>query len=222
MCKINLFKTAVILAGGKSSRMGFDKQLIKKESIYLTQYLIDCLNTEFEEVILISNKKDIYKNFKNVKIFEDINKNIGPLEGFRIGLRESIGEYVFFWACDMPNLNLDLIKNMKELILKNKAQACFFKINETIQPFCSFVRKDAYELIENRINTQKRDLKSFFELLNYVYIKENNSADFFENLNTQNDLKNWENRKVGEKPDLIIKILEYKSGNNERSIWKKN
>ena len=43
--------TAIIIAGGKSSRMGFDKQLIKIGDNYLMDIIIDNLNKTFEEIM---------------------------------------------------------------------------------------------------------------------------------------------------------------------------
>ena len=58
------FKTAIILAGGKSSRMGFDKQLLFINEKRLI-YSIACnLEKHFEDIIIISNKIELYKDSK--------------------------------------------------------------------------------------------------------------------------------------------------------------
>ena len=71
----NKLKTAVILAGGRSTRMGFDKQLIKIDDRFLIEILVEKLSHEFDEIIIISNDHSVYSNMKfesNVIIEKDI------------------------------------------------------------------------------------------------------------------------------------------------------
>ena len=68
---MSLANTAIILAGGKSSRMGFDKQLIKIKDINITEYLVEMLNPIFKNIIVVTNKPELYRD-KNIVIAEDI------------------------------------------------------------------------------------------------------------------------------------------------------
>lgn len=54
------FGTAIILAGGKSSRMGFDKQFLKLDERRLMDSLIHKLESEFDEIIIVTNKPEYY------------------------------------------------------------------------------------------------------------------------------------------------------------------
>ncbi|AOR24763.1 molybdenum cofactor guanylyltransferase [Clostridium taeniosporum] len=185
------FKTAVILAGGKSSRMGFDKQFLKINEKRLINVLIDTLKKEFEEIIIVTNKKNEYKDFL-CKIVCDEIKEKGPLSGIHVGLKESSSKYVYFIACDMPNINLNYIKFMKEKIENLNIDACITKINNNIQPFNGFYSKNIIKYIEEIVFTDK---KSLFYLVNNVktlYIQEHEARRYDKNLNMFINLNNYE------------------------------
>lgn len=61
---VEVFKTAVILAGGKSSRMGFDKQFLRINKVRIMEKLIHELSKEFEDIIIVTNKPEEYKKME--------------------------------------------------------------------------------------------------------------------------------------------------------------
>lgn len=188
---MNRFKTAVILAGGKSSRMKFDKQFLNIKGVRLIDYLIDKLKLEFEEIIIVTNKKEFYKDYK-IKIVSDEIKDKGPLSGIHIGLKEASSEYVYFIACDMPIVNLEYINYMKNII--TDADACVTKSQNHIEPLNSFYNKSIINKIEEYIDNDRRSLFSFINSIDSMYIDEGKAREFspnwdmFKNLNTQEDL----------------------------------
>ena len=54
--------TAIILAGGKSSRMGFDKQFLVTNEKRLILDIAKKLKKHFKEIIIVTNKKEYYKD----------------------------------------------------------------------------------------------------------------------------------------------------------------
>lgn len=102
------FGTAIILAGGKSSRMGFDKQFLKIDKRRLMFSIINKLNKEFDEIIIVTNKPDHYIGLSH-KITRDILRDKGPLGGIHAGLMQASSKYSLVIACDMPNINLSYI-----------------------------------------------------------------------------------------------------------------
>lgn len=192
------FGTAIILAGGKSSRMGFDKQFLKLDQRRLMDSMIHKLSKEFEEIIIVTNKPDQYLGLSH-KITEDIIENMGPLAGIHAGLSISSSQYALVVACDMPNLNMEYIKYMKDQIGNH---GCTTRYGSSLEPFISFYSKDIIGNIEEYLSSNRRSMHSFIGTIEFNYIEENIARQFspnwdmFLNLNTRDDLnefvgKNW-------------------------------
>ncbi|MBC8590987.1 molybdenum cofactor guanylyltransferase [Wansuia hejianensis] len=187
------FGTAIILAGGKSSRMGFDKQFLKIEERRLIDSIINKLKQEFQEIIIVTNKPEHYIGLGH-KITKDILKDKGPLGGIHAGLSISSSKYALVVACDMPNVNIEYIKHMKEHMGE---QGCYTKIGELVEPFCSFYSKDIIKDIERYLETGRRSTCRLVERLHMNYIEESKAREFspnwdmFLNLNTKEDLNNY-------------------------------
>ncbi|MBC2582350.1 molybdenum cofactor guanylyltransferase [Clostridium sp. DJ247] len=193
---MEIFKTAVILAGGKSSRMGFDKQFLKLDEKFLMDIVIGELQKEFSEIIVVTNKVEIYKDTP-YKVICDKIKNKGPLSGIHVGLKASSSKYVYFIACDMPNVNIEYIRYMKEKIRNIDVGACITKEGDKIEPLNGFYSKSIIKDIEYLFLKDKRAIISLIERVNTYYIEEkaariySSNWDMFLNLNTKEDLKNY-------------------------------
>ena len=142
------FGTAIILAGGKSSRMGFDKQFLKLDHRRLMDSMIHKLSKEFEEIIIVTNKPDQYIGLSH-KITGDIIEDMGPLGGIHAGLSITSSEYSLVVACDMPNINMDYIRYMKNHIGNH---GCTTRYGSSLEPFISFYSKNVISNIEEYLN----------------------------------------------------------------------
>lgn len=193
---MELFKTAVIMAGGKSSRMGFDKQFLSIYNERIINYLINELRKEFEEIIIVTNKVEEYKEY-DVKLLSDEIKEKGPLSGLHIGLKASSSKYTYFIACDMPNLDMDYIRFMKERIGNLDIDACVTKTGKNIEPFNAFYSGSLINYIEKLLMKEFNSLSYLIKSINTFYIKEKEAREFspdlsmFFNLNTIEDVENY-------------------------------
>lgn len=195
---MELFKTAVILAGGKSSRMGFDKQFLKIKDNRLMDMLINEIKKEFRDIIIVTNKPEEYEGvYSECRIFSDEIKEKGPLSGIHIGLKKSESKYAYFIACDMPRINVEYIKYMKTKLIRTKADACVTEEENRIQPFNAFYSKEIFCKIERLIEEDKRSIRALINVVNTHFVKENEvrkynkEFDMFFNLNTQDDVKKF-------------------------------
>ncbi len=92
--------TGIILAGGKSSRMGTEKGLIIYKNKPFVEHIIEAMSPLVDNIIIISNNK-AYESF-GFKCYEDLIKNTGPLAGIYTGLRYSKTDYNLIVSCDIP------------------------------------------------------------------------------------------------------------------------
>ncbi|MCR5388049.1 MAG: molybdopterin-guanine dinucleotide biosynthesis protein B [Lachnospiraceae bacterium] len=104
----------LLLAGGKSTRMGRSKALLKYKGIPFWRKIAGVLD-EFSEVFIsISNEEDeaVYEGFDTIR---DQTDRIGPIGGLKAAF--STGRYSSFFvcACDMPDMNNEFVKYMIDL-----------------------------------------------------------------------------------------------------------
>jgi molybdopterin-guanine dinucleotide biosynthesis protein A len=99
--------TGVILAGGKSTRMGRSKARLPFEGQMLIEFIHRRLQEVFNNVALSVNQEDTFPEIVAPKIV-DLHEEIGPMGGIASALETE--DRIFCVACDMPFLNVDLIR----------------------------------------------------------------------------------------------------------------
>ncbi|HAE61443.1 MAG TPA: molybdenum cofactor guanylyltransferase [Eubacteriaceae bacterium] len=190
------FGCAIVLAGGNSQRMGFDKQKIILHNNRLMDRITEMLAEEFEQIIIVTNVPDIYKNSPYI-ITKDEIKNMGPLGGIYSGLKKASSLYSYVIACDMPVINMEYIHMMKERITIRKPQACVARYKEWIEPFNAFYSSAQIEKIEECLGRGERSVYNCLKGCDVLYIEESDARkfspnwDMFYNLNTRGELASY-------------------------------
>ncbi|KUG25023.1 molybdopterin-guanine dinucleotide biosynthesis protein moba [hydrocarbon metagenome] len=112
----------IILSGGRSSRMGEDKALLKVGTKTIIEIMIDKLKPFCNEIIISADNVEKYSKF-GYKVVPDKFKNSGPLAGIYSSLLESNTERNFVISCDLPLVSQNVIEKIintnsdKEIIL---------------------------------------------------------------------------------------------------------
>ncbi len=101
--------TGIVLAGGKSSRMGVNKSLLKVGNQTTIERTLSLMKKLFKNVILISNNINEYESL-NINVYEDVYPGLGPLSGIHSGLIHSSTRKNFIISCDLPFMNEEMIK----------------------------------------------------------------------------------------------------------------
>jgi len=146
--------TAIILAGGKSSRMGQDKGLLFHRGKRMTEHVIDACR-QFTTTILISTSNDAYEVF-GYPLVADNFKEIGPIGGIQAALTASETENNIFCPCDMPEIHPSIFDKILQKIKENQAVVAV-RDDGKLFPVLGYYRKSALEIIEKQI--QKGDFK---------------------------------------------------------------
>ena len=93
--------TAVILAGGKSRRMGRDKTLLSFQGQSLVQRAVDRFSAVFENVLLSVGDAEKYPALREIAV-ADVYPGRGPMAGLHASLTHTEDDGVFLVAADMP------------------------------------------------------------------------------------------------------------------------
>ncbi|MCK5729950.1 MAG: molybdenum cofactor guanylyltransferase [Draconibacterium sp.] len=100
--------TGIILAGGKSKRMGADKALLKTNGKTLLEQSIELIQP-FCNTILISSNNSKHKIFGH-KIIHDEISNCGPIGGIYSCLKKSETDWNFVLSVDSVFVESEFIK----------------------------------------------------------------------------------------------------------------
>ncbi|MDD5712272.1 MAG: molybdenum cofactor guanylyltransferase [Smithellaceae bacterium] len=103
--------TGIILAGGKSSRLGKDKAFLEINGKSLIDRTVKVFRGIFSEIIIVANKPHSFLE-PGVEIVTDIYPGKGALGGIYSGLFFARNERAFVAPCDMPFLNEAFIQFM--------------------------------------------------------------------------------------------------------------
>ena len=146
--------TGIILSGGKSTRMGENKSLLKIGNITIIENVTNMMISLFQDVTIITNEPELYK-FLNIKIHEDIYKNVGPIAGIHSGLVHSKTEKNFIISCDIPLMNVVMIQSIIEY--PSDKQITVPKADGFIQQLCGVYNKSLIPIIEKIIENDRTE-----------------------------------------------------------------
>lgn len=102
--------TGVVLAGGKSRRMGEDKRFLTVGEETLLTRTTSVMARLFPEVLVIIAQDSPPLTVSECTVHRDLIADCGSLGGLYTGLAKASGERVFVVACDMPFLNPGMIR----------------------------------------------------------------------------------------------------------------
>lgn len=197
-----MFQTAVILAGGRSRRMGFDKQLLEIDHShkYLAVYLAEKLLDEFQEVLVVTNTPELYEGIP-VRTCSDIYPGKGPISGIHSAFCHCDSEFIFAMACDMTQFSPEYARYQAERMAHEKTEACVTLVGEKMEPFHGFYNRCLLEPMEQRLKIQKTSITQFLREHHITAIAEEEMRLYaepeklFRNLNTPQEYKKFSEHK---------------------------
>ncbi|MDN5344549.1 MAG: molybdenum cofactor guanylyltransferase [Clostridia bacterium] len=181
----------VVLAGGKSTRMGTNKALLPlgRESMLAT--IVAALRPLFPEVIVVTNTPDLYRDWQ-VRLVTDVIPGRGPLSGFHAGLLASPWWHNFVVACDMPFLDPAFIEHL--LGQARGYDAVVPRRGEYLQPLHAVYSRSCLPAIEACLQQGDYQAFAFYPHVKVRYIDIDRLQGFtdlervFFNINTPADL----------------------------------
>ncbi len=103
--------TGIILAGGKSTRMGQDKAFVEMGSRPLIERVLERVQPVVAETIVVTNNLQPYVHLP-ARLVPDVVTGRGPLVGIYSGLQAARHDLAIVVACDMPFIRPDLLRFM--------------------------------------------------------------------------------------------------------------
>ncbi|MFZ4858526.1 MAG: molybdenum cofactor guanylyltransferase [Desulfuromonadaceae bacterium] len=206
--------TAVILAGGPSSRMKSNKALLPYRGGRFIDAIYRLLRSIFTDVIVVTNNPEQY-DFLPCNKVPDIYKGMGVLAGIHSGLYHSSNPAIFAVACDMPYLKEGLIRYMA-----SRADACGVLIPESpggLEPLHAFYGKECLAAMEAALLNGQKRIVSFFDSAAVSTVHAEQIAYFdpafasFININTPDDYYGMRNREQHSRTNTAIEEFSIKA-----------
>jgi len=161
--------SAVILAGGKSSRMGKNKLLLPLGDSTIIGTLLATLSQLFGECVLVTDRPDAYRDWP-VKITADLicgpEKN--SLTGIHAGLSIASNPYSFVVAGDMPFVEPELLTRLAAL--SGKEDVIIPRQGEHFQPLSAIYHKNCLPHIEELLARQHYKILDFFHAVRVRHV----------------------------------------------------
>ncbi len=178
--------SVILLAGGRSSRMGSDKRLKYIETKPLIVHSISLADALSDDVIISSN--DYLDYFGSHRVVFDNEKWGGPLAALDSCLEKTKNETILILTCDMPFLSKSLLAYMIEHH-REGSLGCFIK-NDDPYPFPMIISGKLTSKIKEQVATGKRSMKSIIENLpfNPIDFPAWASINTMKNINSPEDL----------------------------------
>jgi molybdopterin-guanine dinucleotide biosynthesis protein A len=184
--------SGIVLAGGQSSRLGIDKSFINVNGQSLIERIVAKLTRLSDDVIIVTNSPDEYDHLE-ARLVGDIYPGKGALGGIYSGLRAAANAYSLVVACDMPFLDLNLLRYM--IILAREHDVVIPRIGGLPEPLHAIYSKNCLEPIDRLLARGGLKIIDFFSEVRVRYVEEG-EVDIFDpqhlslfNVNTLNDLE---------------------------------
>lgn len=154
--------TGIILAGGKSSRMGIDKSLLKLGNKTLIEHVVDAIRPYVSAVVIVTNNEEKFSFLNNVSFVPDIIKNQGPFIGLISGIKSIDTKWCFVTSCDMPLIDGNIIEYLWRR--KDKYIVSPFSI-DGYEPLISLYSKDILPYAEKLMTEDIRSINKFIAIM---------------------------------------------------------
>jgi molybdenum cofactor guanylyltransferase len=176
--------SAVILAGGASSRMGRDKSLVLVDGKPLIQRVFEQLSRRFDDILISTNEKERFA-FLGARCVPDLVPGNGPLMGIRTAVEAARHDRVFVTACDIPVMDEDTVERM--LVLAEDFDCVVPRSRAGAEPLFAVYRKSAIPAMCDVLSSGERRIRVVFPRVR-THALELGPAEWYRNLNTREDL----------------------------------
>jgi molybdenum cofactor guanylyltransferase len=184
--------SVAILAGGKSSRMGTDKSFARLNDRSIFEHVLTRIHELELPTILITNSPDKYAAY-TLPMYQDVFVDQGALGGLYTAIEKSETDFTLCVACDMPFLNVSLLKYLLSLCTGDW-DIVVPRTGGYPETMHAVYSKVCVEPIQKQIAQGKLKASDFFDQVKVLYIEEEvirqSDPDLrsFMNVNTPDDL----------------------------------
>jgi len=184
--------SCIVLAGGEGKRLGTDKAFLRIGDRVLIEGIVEKMARIGDEVIIVTNSPQRYDHLE-ARLVGDVYPGKGALGGIYSGIKAAHNQHSLVVACDMPFLDLRLLRYM--ILLSPGQDVVIPRIGELTEPLHAIYSKQCLQPIERVLAGGGRRVIAFFPEVRVRYIEEQEIKLFdpqhlsFFNINMPADLE---------------------------------
>jgi molybdopterin-guanine dinucleotide biosynthesis protein A len=183
--------TGVILAGGRSTRMGGeDKGLIQVGERPLVEHVIRAMRPQVSDLLISANRHlDRYRAFGLTVVTDLVDGNCGPLAGIASAMKVARTTWILAVPCDSPFIGRDLAARLYEASVGDSgdgAVAC--SAPGRIEPVFALLRRALLPSLLEYLGAGERKVERFYSRHPITTVDFSDEPTMFANLNTPEDV----------------------------------
>lgn len=185
---------AIVLAGGRSTRLGRDKASEPLLGRPLLQHVLDRISGLVDELIIVRAPRQALPEIDTalqLRVVDDAYPGRGPLGGIYTGLHAARAGRCLAVACDMPLLSRLLLG---ELLRRSAECDVVMPVIEFPEPLHAVYARSCVEAMRERLDSGQLKITGFLGAVHVCYMREAECRSFdpdlrsFVNTNTEEDL----------------------------------
>ena len=186
--------SAVILAGGRATRMGGDdKGWVPLVGQPLIVHVLERLRPQVDEVLINANRSQARYQALAPVIGDGNDDFQGPLAGMQAGLTAARHDWVLFVPCDGPALPRDLMARFRAA-LTPQTELVVAHDGEHLQPVVALLHRSLLPSLQRALAEGERKTGAWFARHRMTVVPFADAPDAFINLNSPAELAAYEAR----------------------------
>ncbi len=206
---------ALLLVGGKSSRMGSDKASLRWSNGESTlQCLVDVITKLKIELYLSVSDSQMNGDF-NYPVIVDAKPSQGPLHALSSAIKHW-NEPILLIACDLLLLDFNTIHSLIQGHDHSKLATCYAnRLDHRVEPLCAIYQPECQTMLNSAIQHQKLCARKFLMSLDPKILKLNNPVAL-DNINTPYDWLEAKQKHALGSRSVTVKICYYAAMREKR------
>lgn len=180
--------TAIVLAGGLSSRIGSNKALLAWRERPFIEHIVERLRPQVEH-IAISGGDAAYGALALPLLADPFAERRGPLAGILAGLRFSATPHVLITPCDNPLPAPDLRERLQAELLRNDAAIAYAHSGDTAHYLYALLRSDLAPALAQFLEQGDYAVRRWYATQRHCSVDFSDHPNHFININTAADLQ---------------------------------
>lgn len=191
--------TAVILAGGRGSRMGGkDKGLVEINNMPLIEHVLSLVSSQAGQLIINANRNiEQYQRYGFPVVNDTMADYQGPLAGFASTMAAATTDYIVTIPCDSPLLPADLVQRLVRALISEDAELSVAFDGQRLQPVFALIQVSLLPSLLGFLQRGDRKIDLWYAQHKMAKADFSDIPETFLNINTPGDqTKLQQNKRV--------------------------